>query len=387
MEILGGINVIFELKNANILTPAGDTVFGSLCFNTESGRIISVGTSCASADKISDMNGRSLIPGLVDIHTHGRAGYDFNYADVEGMRVMAESYLRSGVTSLMPTLASAEYGSLLTACDRIGIAADGRGASFVGTHLEGRYLNPEKRGAHNISLLAPPNADEAEKIISHMHGHPHISAAFELDPDGSFAKKALSMGATLALAHTCATYDEARTAEKNGVSVYSHLMNAMPPIHHRNGGAVCAALTGDRFCELICDGVHVNSEVVRLIYRCTGIDRLVLITDSMEATGCPDGNYTIAGMPVTVKNGRALTSEGALAGSTLSLLDAVKNLSRFCEIPFEKAVLCATATPSKAIGMYGDIGSLEVGKVADIIALGEDHRIDAVIHKGKFVEL
>lgn len=380
--------MILELKNANILTPAGDTVFGSLCCDTESGRIVSIGEPCASIDETSDMHGRLLIPGLVDIHTHGRAGYDFNYADVDGMCIMADSYLRSGVTSLMPTLASAEYSALLTACDRIGAAAsNGCGASFVGTHLEGRYLNPQKRGAHNISLLALPNADEVAEIISHMYGHPHISAAFELDRDASFAKKALSMGATLALAHTCATYDEAREAEKNGVSVYSHLMNAMPPLHHRNGGAVCAALTGDRFCELICDGVHVDSEVVRLIYRCTGIERLVLITDSMEATGCPDGNYMIAGMPVTVKNGRALTSDGALAGSTLSLLDAVKNLSRFCEIPFEKAVLCATATPSKAIGMYGDIGSLEVGKIADVIVLGEDHCIDAIIHKGKFVEL
>lgn len=380
--------MILELNNANILTPTGDTVFGSLGYDSESGRIISVGTSCAFADESSDMHGRLLIPGLVDIHTHGRAGYDFNYADVDGMRVMADSYLRSGVTSLMPTLASAEYSALLTACDRIKVvASNGHGASFVGTHLEGRYLNPKKRGAHNISLLAPPNAEEIEEIISHMHGHPHISAAFELDTDGSFADKALSMGATLAIAHTCATYDEARAAERNGVSVYSHLMNAMPPLHHRDGGAVCAALTGDRFCELICDGVHVNSEVVRLIYRCTGIDRLVLITDSMEATGCEDGDYTIAGMPVTVKNGMAVTSDGALAGSTLALLDAVKNLARFCEIPFEKAVICATATPSRVIGMYGDIGSLEVGKIADIIVLSEDHRIEGIIHRGEPVVL
>lgn len=375
--------MIFELKNANILTPTGDTVFGSLCYETESGRITSVGASRDSSDSVFDMGGKLLIPGLVDIHTHGRAGYDFNYADVEEMHIMADSYLRSGVTSLLPTLASAEYGELLAACDKIKAAAsDGCGASFVGTHLEGRYLNPKKRGAHNASLLALPNADEIEEIISHMYGHPHISAAFELDCDGSFADKALSMGATLALAHTCATYDEARAAERNGVSVYSHLMNAMPALHHRDGGAVCAALTGDRYCELICDGVHINPEMVRLIYKCTGVDRLVLITDSMEATGCPDGNYTIAGMPVTVKNGRALTSDGALAGSTLSLLDAVKNLSDFCGIPFERAVLCATATPSRAIGMYMDIGSLEVGKIADIVVLGEHNRIESVVHKG-----
>lgn len=376
--------MIFELKNANILTPTGDTLFGSLCYDAESGRITSVGEPCRSADSSVDVGGRLLIPGLVDIHTHGRAGYDFNYADTEEMRIMAESYLHSGVTSLMPTLASAEYKALLTACDRIKAAAsDANGASFVGTHLEGRYLNPQKRGAHNISLLALPNAEEIEEIILHMYGHPHISAAFELDSDGSFADKALSMGATLALAHTCATYDEARAAEKNGVSIYSHLMNAMPPLHHRDGGAVCAALTGDKYCELICDGVHISPEVARLIYKCTGTERLVLVTDSMEATGCPDGNYTIAGMPVTVKNGRALTSDGALAGSTLSLLDAAINLSHFCEIPFEKAVLSATATPSRAIDMYGEIGSLEVGKLADIVVLGERYSIDGVIHKGR----
>jgi N-acetylglucosamine-6-phosphate deacetylase len=173
-------------------------------------------------------------------------------------------------------------------------------ASFCGVHLEGRYLELSKRGAHAPEMLSGLEADELDRFAS--LSRMHLSAAFELDTDGSFAKKALELGATLALGHTAATYAQAKESEERGVTAYTHLFNAMPPIHHREGGAVTACLTGDAYGELICDGVHIAPETVRLAYKCKG-ERLVLISDSMQATGCVDGEYSIAGMPVTVKNG------------------------------------------------------------------------------------
>lgn len=319
--------------------------------------------------EVIDAEGAFLLPGLIDIHTHGRDGYDFNCLDAD-LSAMAKGYARCGVTTVMPTLASAPLKDMAEAARTINGYQPGDGeASFCGVHIEGRYLNAAKRGAHAENMLSALEVGELDRFsgISPLH----ISAAYELDRDGSFAEMALSMGATLALAHTAATYDEARTAEERGVSAYTHLFNAMPPLHHRDGGPVAACLTGQAYGELICDGIHISPEVVRLAYRCKG-ERLTLISDSMEATGCCDGEYFIGGNPVTVKGGKALTHEGALAGSTLTLDEAVRNLMSFCGIPLTDAIICATEAPAREVGIFGLCGSLDVGKRADILFAAPD---------------
>ena len=324
-------------------------------------------------DRAVDADGCYLVPGLVDVHTHGRAGGDFVSADEDKLTEMAKSYLASGVTSVMPTLASAPLDALYCACDRINrVREHTGGARFVGTHLEGRYLNPAKRGAHAPELLVKPDAEELRGLMERMGLPCHISAALELDTDGSFAKAAQDFGATLSLGHTAATYDEASLAFSRGATAVTHLYNCMPPIHHREGGAAVAAMTGNVFCELIVDGFHISPPVVKMTERLTSPDRLTLITDSMEATGCPDGEYSIAGMPVTVKDGKALTHDGAIAGSTLSLFDGVKNLMRFADISFGKALYYATATPAKEIGVFHRLGSVAVGKYADFLLVDPD---------------
>lgn len=326
-----------------------------------------------SADVTVDAEGKYLIPGLVDVHTHGRAGGDFATADPDRLRVMARSYLLSGVTSVMPTLASAPFEELYAATDRIhSVRSRTGGARFIGTHLEGRYLNPEKRGAHAPELLRAPDAEELKGLMERMCLPCHVSAALELDTDGSFIKAALDFGATLSLGHTSATYGEASRLFSEGVTAVTHLYNAMPPIHHREGGAAVAAMTGNVFCELIVDGFHVSAPVVRMTSRLTAPDRLVLITDSMEATDCPDGEYSIAGMPVTVRDGKALTHDGAIAGSTLSLYDGVKNLMQFAEISFSEAIYAATAAPAKEIAVFDRLGSVDVGKYADFLLIDPD---------------
>ena len=289
----------------------------------------------------------------------------------------------------MPTIATASYERMLDATGKINEFKPAEGeASFCGVHLEGRYLNPKKSGAHAPELLAPLDSKELEAEVFRMCRSLHISASYELDIDGTFARKALDIGATLGLAHTAATYEQAITAEKNGVTSYTHLFNAMPPLDHKaDGGAVCAAFVGDRYAELICDGIHVRPEMVRLAYSALGSERLVLISDSMEATGCADGDYAIAGTPVVVKDGIARTPTGALAGSTLTLDRAVRNLMRFCSVALEDAIVCATKNPARQMGVYESCGSISVGKRADMLLLDDrdNFNITKIMVNGRFI--
>ena len=205
--------------------------------------------------------------------------------------------------------------------------------------------------------------------MTRVEGARHLSAALELETDGEFLRRALALGATLSLGHSDASYATAEALIAQGVTALTHTFNAMPPLHHRDGGVVAAGLLSDKvFCELICDGFHIAPHMVKLAYRLAG-ERLVLITDSMEATGCADGEYSIAGNPVTVKDGKARTHDGAIAGSTLTMWEAVQNLCDFAGVSLEDAVYAATMAPALEVGLGDEIGSLEVGKRADLLVL------------------
>ena len=319
-------------------------------------------------DSVIDCGGRQVIPGLIDIHTHGRAGADFNTADADDMRAMAKSYSEYGVTSVMPTLSTAEFDDLCAQASLVdSLKGDTDGAEFLGVHLEGRYLNPAKSGAHNPELLLLPNASEIEEFAGYSKLPLRISAAFELDGGDAFAEKAKELGATLSLAHTAATYKEAKAIYGKHNVAFSHLYNCMQPIHHRDGGTVLAALESGGFCELICDGHHISPEMVAFTYRMIGMERLVLVSDSIEATTLADGEYRIAELPIYVNNGIARTASGNLAGSTISLVQGVENLAKFANIPIEDALICATLTPARAIGLENKVGKLAVGNRADFI--------------------
>jgi N-acetylglucosamine-6-phosphate deacetylase len=338
--------------------------------------------------EIYDANGMRIIPGLVDVHTHGRAGGDFGNADQTLMTHMAKSYLDSGVTTVMPTLASAPLTELETAIDRINAlraeadSSEGALPYIAGTHLEGRYLNVKRRGAHAADLLVTPNADELEALLTRVDGARHVTAALELDESGDFLRRALAMGATVSLGHSDADFETANRLMREGVTALTHTFNAMPPLHHRDGGAVAAGLLSDSaFCEMICDGFHIAPHMVKLAYRLAG-DRLALISDSMEATGCADGEYSIAGNPVTVKDGKARTHDGAIAGSTLSMWEAILNLRDFAGISIEDAIYAATMAPAREICLADEIGSISIGKRADLLVVDDQDTIVRILCGG-----
>ena len=314
------------------------------------------------------------------MHTHGRGGYDFNTAPEEKYDEIARLYARTGATAIMPTLASAPFPSfeksVAAICRRRNIPG---AAAFAGVHLEGRYLSPAKRGAHALELLASPSEDELRRLkILAGDGRMRLSMAPELAGADSMIRTALELGVTVTAAHTDANYKELMHAISAGVTGFTHAFNAMRPIHHRDpGGAGAALLCDGAYAEFICDGEHIAPEIILLSHRVKPADKLVLITDSMEAAGCPDGEYSIAGLPVTVKGGRALNSEGALAGSTLELFTALKNYMKFCSVTLEEALPRATVNPAKMIGADNEFGSIASGRRADFIVL--DHTSDPVV--------
>lgn len=345
----------------------------------EDGTIAAVGEDIGSLPADTERvnaAGLTILPGLVDMHTHGRAGYDFNTANAAQMAEMKRSYAEHGVTTVFATLASA------TKADWLRAIADIEDSGYDGVHLEGRYLNPVKRGAHNPDLLVPLDPRDLEECLNAIHIPCHVTAAYELDATGAFAACARAHGATLGIGHTNATAEETRVAISNGVDCFTHLYNAMPPLHHREGGAVCVALSGDAWVELIVDGMHVCPDMIRLTYGIKGAERCILITDSMEATGCPDGEYAIAGERVIVRNGRAETLKGALAGSTLDLWQGVKNLMRMTGAPLGEVIRCATENPAKATGIFDRVGSIEPGKRADLLLVNDALSIQEVYAAG-----
>ncbi len=372
-QIVGEYIVITVFKNGQVYD-SDKRSFVSANLLVRDGMIESVGSFPIPADaSVVDCAGHWLLPGLVDVHTHGRGGYDFTAVDSDAVRILRRSYAATGTTTVMATLASAPMDALVSCIDAINDnrAPEAGLAHVGGIHLEGRYLNPKRRGAHAEELLALPDAAELEGLLRRMMPLPvHISCAAELDGGESFVKAARALGATVGLAHSDATWEEAERAVSWGVTSFTHTYNAMRPIHHREpGNMVASLLADDCYSEFICDGEHSHPAMIRLAARAKDAAHLVLITDSLEAAGCPDGHYSIAGMTVIVTNGRAVTTEGALAGSTLDLFTALVNFMRFTGLTLEEALPCVTANPAAMVGLDNVCGSLKPGRYADLIMI------------------
>ncbi len=354
---------------------------GSLCF--QNGMIMG---PTRFPDAIIDGKGGYLLPGLIDVHTHGRCGIDIMEADAEALSKLSLEYAKTGVTTVYPTIMTALLDKLTKAIDEIKKAKTT--ADFAGIHIEGPYISAKKPGCHTLSDIRKPRYEELEMLFSRiLPMRTHLTIAPEEDEENVIArltKRFGKCGGTIGIGHSNATYAECGHAINEGALSFTHTFNAMTPIGHREPGVAGAALATHAYAELICDGVHVCPEVISLAYhakRAQG-DKFVLITDSIPSAGLPDGDYEMNGIAFTLKDHKAATPTGTIVGSALDLFTAVKNLSEFAKISFEEALIAATKAPAEMVGLYNTRGSLDVGKRADMILCDATMEIRHVFVEG-----
>lgn len=332
-----------------------------------------------------DASGLYVIPGLIDVHFHGCVGYDFCDGTQEALQHIAEYEAKCGITSIIPASLALLDDSLMEIFENARNYHNQSGAMLMGIHMEGPYLAPSKKGAHNEAYLKTPFVDHFRKLNKQSGNMIKIlSIAPELEGAMDTIEE-LNSEVVISLAHTTAGYDLAMEAFHKGARHVTHLYNAMLPFSHREPGLVGAAFdTPDSKVELISDGFHVSPSVIRATYKMFGRDRIILISDSMRATGLENGEYTLGDLAVTVKNHKATLHDGTIAGSATNLMDCMKKAVSF-GIPLEDAVTSATINPAKQTGIYDKVGSITTGKYANLVLLDKNLNVVSVILKGNVI--
>ena len=354
---------------------------------TDGGQI----ASASGDDQILDAAGCYVIPGLVDVHFHGCVGEDFSDATPDGLQKIADYELSQGVTYICPAGMTLPEDQLTAICKNTAAhrAKNSGGAEVVGAHLEGPFLCMAKKGAQNGDYLHNPDTAMLKRLQAAAEGCVRLVTLAPEQPNSmEFIRAAVEMGVTVSVGHTTADYDTAWAAFEAGASHTTHLFNAMPPLAHRDPGVIGAAFDVPHVQpELICDGVHVHGSAVRAAFRLFGKERMILISDSLRATGMPDGEYPFGGQMIEVHGNRAtiLGHPETLAGSITSLMGCLRQAVAF-GIPTADAVRACTYNPAQSIGIDGRAGTLDVGKEASIVLLDEkDLSIKAIVFKGQRV--
>lgn len=355
----------------------------------EGDRIMSV-KLCAEDELTAEERERYILPGLVDIHFHGCAGYDLCDGTVTALRGMASYELSHGITSICPATMTLSEEQLTDICAVCASASETEMFHnkiplydiLRGIYLEGPFLSMEKKGAQNQKYIQKPAFEVLTRLQKAAGGlirivtiAPEVEGAMDCIREGREAF-------CFSVAHTGADYDTAYTAFEAGARHVTHLYNAMPPFTHREPGVVgAAAENSDVTVELICDGIHIHPSVVRSTFKLFGAERVVLISDSMRATGMDDGIYTLGGQDVCVKGNLAALADSTIAGSVTNLYDCMLTAIRM-GVPREEAVRAATLNPAAVIGIDTECGSLQAGKKADILVTDQDFCLKEVIKSG-----
>lgn len=334
-------------------------------------------------EEVIDAEGKYVIPGLIDIHFHGCLGHDFSDADVNGLEVMADYQLKHGITSICPASMTFDEERLIKIFKTAKEYRNAGGDELVGINMEGPFISYEKRGAQNADYIVKPDRKMFERLKEAAGGLIKLVAiAPETEGTLDFIREE-SGSVHVSIAHTTADYELSGKAFKAGADHVTHLYNAMPEFSHRSPGVVGAAFDNENvYVELITDGIHVDPSVVRAGFKMFGSDRIVLVSDSMQACGMPDGEYELGGQKVIVKGNKATLADGTIAGSVSNLMDCVRNCVMNMHISLEDAIKCASANPAKSIGIFDRYGSIEKGKAANIVIM-DDFEICNVISKGE----
>lgn len=366
------------LVNGRILQEHGVLCGQTLRF---SDKICEICAAPQAGDTVIDAGRRYISPGLIDIHIHGYRGDNASDGDAQGLLRMGEALLENGVTAFLPTTMTLPLPALRRAFAAIR-QAQGQtgfaGAQALFCHAEGPFINPLKKGAQAESAILPPDAAllAPDRDVIRL-----VTLAPEMEGALSCIRALRAAGMRVSIGHTCAGYETAREALRAGCDHFTHLFNAMPPLLHRDPGAVGAALSGSAWCELIADTFHVHPGLFPLLRRAAG-ERLVLVSDCTRAGGLTDGRYTLGGQEITVRGIECRLRDGTIAGSVLRLNDAVRNYHVHSGAPLHEAVACATIHAARSVGIEGQKGALLPGLDADIVLMDEDARVLGVYTRG-----
>ncbi len=335
-----------------------------------------------------------LAPGFIDIHTHGNSGFDTMDADLEGLKTIAKTHFKQGVTSFLATTITSSKTALNQALKTGAKYQQTQSktdplAHMLGFYFEGPYFNEVKKGAQPKQTLQAPNLAALKSYLKNSQNLIKVVAlAPELMGASELIKYLKQKGITVAMAHTDATYDTALKGIDAGITLATHMYNGMRGFTHREPGALGAALLDDRvMSELIVDGLHLHPKAVDLAIKAKGYARLVLISDAIRAAGLNDGDYDLGGQTITLKDNACLLPDGTLAGSTLNIKLAIKNLIEMNKIPLHKAIQMATYNPAKAIGLEDRLGQIKPGFQADLVFLNEALDVKQVIKAGRLHQL
>ena len=367
------------LKNCYLVTPGFEHEdMAVLIEDGKIARIFAPGDKLPAADEIKDCNNAILMPGFVDVHCHGRSGFDFCDASVEAVSTIAKNKLAEGVTTLLPTTLTVSEeqlaGAMKSAAEYTSSKEYANGCKLQGVHLEGPFINSKLIGAQNPAFVRLPDIDEVKRLNA-IFPVKKVSYAPEVEGGAVFASELLANGITPSAVHTAATHAEFLDAYRHGMRNLSHFCNQMTALHHRDIGMVGAGLLHDDvYIELICDKLHICPDMIELVFSLKDVKHIQLISDAMRASGMPDGEYDLGGMQTFVKAGAARLANGALAGSTLQICDALKNVCEVTGIALCELVRTTSDNQAKALDL-GKIGRIEPGYAADLVLLDDDFKV------------
>ena len=377
---------IMKIKNVRIFNGDGEFVKGDI--GVVDGRFVSFDKADG---EVLDGSNAMLVPGLIDIHLHGCHKDDFSDGTKEALETMLKYEISVGVTSICPTSMTIEESLLEKAMKVAGDYVNDDNsdmATMQGVNMEGPFINPAKKGAQDATYIQHCDVEVFRKLQKAAKGKIKIvDIAPEMENGLGFVDE-VHNECVISIAHTNADYDTACEAYEKGASHLTHIYNAMPPFSHRAPGPIGAALDNDHVhIEMICDGIHIHPSVVRATFEIFGGDRVIMISDSMRATGLGEGISSLGGQEVLVVGHKAtLTSDGAIAGSVTNLMECVRVAVKEMDIPLEVALRSATYNPAREIGIDEDYGTIEEGKYADFILLNDNLDLLDVYKRGRKVK-
>ncbi|WP_455790653.1 N-acetylglucosamine-6-phosphate deacetylase [Clostridium butyricum] len=353
------------------------------------GKIQELNPKNCEFDEVIDANGLFLSPGFIDIHIHGAGGYDTMDGTVDAIDSISKTIVKHGTTSFLPTTMTVSIEDINKSMRSIKKLKENgtSGAQVLGAHLEGPFINPSAIGAQNPKYLQTPSIDIFNKMTADCEDAVvSITLAPELDGSLDLIKYLSHKNINCSLGHTKATYEETIKAIDVGANHCTHLYNAMPPFNHRFPGIIGALFDNDKITiETISDGIHISYPALRIAYKQKGSDQSILVTDAMMACCMPDGNYTLGGQDVIVKDNAARIKTGSLAGSVLTLDRAIKNVYKNCNMPLYEVVKMATYNPAKYCNVSDHKGLIKEGYDADLVLFDENIDVKQVFINGKSI--